>query len=256
MPTKDYVNKKELPSYLIYKGQDVFEKIHELLDSKMKWIDLSKVILKANQTTPQYFKTDHHWNQNGFFLAYQEIARQMYDDGLISETPHTYDAYTWKTFKNCFLGSEGRAVTLSVAGKMEDITTYTPLFESDLTLSTSTGKTIPMIDESLITTEVYNNDYAAFLSGTDCYAKIIHRNTKETSKIIVVGISYTPPVVGLLADHFKELIYVDLRKYKKMSLNELIDREKPDAVLMLYYSGMFFEEMYTFDQVIGGEEIH
>ncbi len=248
-PTKDYVIKDLLPDYLAYPGPDVFVGIHKALDGFMTWIDLSKPIVEANRTTPQYYKTDHHWNHEGFFTAYATIAQQLFDDGVIQETPHGFEAYEWDIHKSMFLGSEGRAVTRAVATQMDDIGTYKPRFPSELTMVNIKGESLDIINLAFITSQVYDNDYGCFLSGTDLYAKITNPLRKGKPKALVVGISYTPPVVGLLAEHFSELTYVDLRKYKEKSLYDLIDTEKPDVVLIVYYSGVFSEDMYTFDVI-------
>lgn len=249
-PTKDYIISDLLPNHLIYKGKDPFERLHEGLDHELSWLDLSKVIGSAHGTEPQYFKTDHHWNQNGYFNAYQAIVTSLMNKGYLNEPPHEREHYTWKTYPQVFLGSEGRAVTLAVAKDMEDFTTYRPNFDSQMTVTNLEGESLKMIDEDLIKTDVYNNDYAAYLSGTAQYAKIINQLDGSKPKAIIAGISYAPPVVSLLADHFSEITYVDLRRYKTKSLNTLIDEERPDMVIVLYYSGFFTEDMYGFDDII------
>jgi len=206
-------------------------------------------LIEANAVSPQYFKTDHHWNHEGFYLGYRLIAEKMYKDGVIHEAPNGYDTYEWNIHKGLFLGSEGRAVTEAVALQLDDIATYKPRFPSDLTMVNLKDEPLQITNLGHISPQVYNNDYACYLSATDLYAKITNHKGQDKPKALVVGVSYTPPVVGLLAEHFSELTYVDLRKYKEKSLYDLIDSEKPDVVLILYYSGVFSEDMYTFDAI-------
>lgn len=252
-PTKDYIISDLLPNHLIYKGKDPFKRLHEGLDHGLSWLDLSSVIETEQERLPQYFKTDHHWNHNGYFNAYQAIVENLNYQGILKDQPHERFEYTWKTYPQVFLGSEGRAVTSAVAKDMEDFTIYSPRFASQLSVANLDGETLKIIDEDLITPDVYNNDYAAYLSGTAQYAKIINELDQSKPKAIIVGISYGPPVVGLLADHFSEITYVDLRQFKTKSLNTLIDEEQPDVVIVLYYSGFFTEDMYSFDQIINQE---
>lgn len=249
-PTKDYIIRDKLPDHLIYKGKDPFKRLHDGLDPYLKWLDLSETIKEAEKTAPQYFKTDHHWNQNGYFNAYQAIVHSLNESGDMSELPHKKDDYTWTTYPKAFLGSEGRAVTLAVAKVLEDFVVYTPKFDSHLEVENFDGEKLEIINRALVKPEVYNNDYAAYLSGTDRYAKISNKKTNSKPKALIVGVSYAPPVVGLLGDHFSEIIYVDLRKYKEKSLYTLIDDEKPDVVIILYYTGFFTEAMYSFDAIV------
>ncbi len=80
-----------------------------------------------------YYRTDHHWTNETAFWAYGEIAKTLSNDFNIEIDEKYYDknSYSVRSYKNAFLGTQGKRVGSTYAG-LDDINFFIPEFETDL----------------------------------------------------------------------------------------------------------------------------
>lgn len=80
----------------------------------VKVLDLRPQLIQTPEMTEQYFyKTDHHWNADGAFAAYQEILsclHESFPEGNIDLTYAQADQWERHSIDDWFLGSHGKRV--------------------------------------------------------------------------------------------------------------------------------------------------
>lgn len=202
-------------------------------------LDLSKL----------FYKTDHHWTTNTAFWAVGEVVdylNENYNMNLDEEGFYTdLNNYNQTTYKDFFLGSQGRRVGRFYAG-VDDYTLITPNFDTDyeVTINKSDSSTTytgnfeeTILKENLLdeSKSVYTNRYASYFGGD--YPEVIVKNKLNTSgkKVLIVKDSYALPFSAFLSNMFAETRLVDLRYYKE-DLSTYINEYKPDLVLYVYKS--------------------
>lgn len=246
IPTKDLVMIDKIPEYYRNDYSEVFDLFENKLSNSIDYINLYNTIKKAEKSQPQYYKTDHHWNTNGVFTAYREIVDRI--NNVLPEIgeSHPRDNFKFETYEDIFIGSSGRVITTSVVKEYDDISLFYPIFNSNLYVESRYAKDYPIYHMDYISSGLYNNDYGVYLAGAEQDLKIQNRISSNDKTAVVVGISFAPPLTILLAEHFREINYVDLRYTEHESLYSLINEKQPDVVIFLYYSGEFNDILYTF----------
>jgi hypothetical protein len=84
-----------------------------------------------------FYKTEHHWTIPAAFWANRKIIEYLAGHGLIANyNAAILDKKNWTatTFKNCFLGSQGRRVGTLFDG-MDDCTFFEPRFQTNLSMT-------------------------------------------------------------------------------------------------------------------------
>ncbi|UQT49037.1 hypothetical protein M5E87_03115 [Flavonifractor plautii] len=83
-----------------------------------------------------FFRTDHHWKPEAAFFAWQALTDELEGRYGLAADPALTDPANWDTrvLEHFFLGSQGKRVGSLYAGA-DDITLYTPKFDSELTYS-------------------------------------------------------------------------------------------------------------------------
>lgn len=191
-----------------------------------------------------YFVTDHHWNYDGAFVAFQKISGRVAE--LFPERTINL-AYTeklnWKSssLENWFLGSRGKRVGAWFAGT-DDFTWYVPAFETKMSCAVPKYRSLYKGDfskanlrEKYVTEKDYfgYNAYCLYIGGD--YPLVQHRNLSAGSdlKVLLIKDSYSLPVQAYLSTMFQELDVLDPRHFTECSVAEYVNRTRPDLVLML-----------------------
>ena len=247
IPAKDLILIDKIPEYFRNDSSYVFDLLSDSLSDKIHYISLYNHFKEAQKQEQQYYFTDHHWNTNGVFTAYNEIISRVNE--VIPEIgePHPKSDFIFEKYEGVFIGSSGRVLTDSVVNKYDDIYLYYPTFQSDLHAETRYNNDYPIYHTDFISEELYNNDYGVYLGGAETDLTIHNNLSKNDKTAIIVGISYAPPLTILLAEHFREINYIDLRYTEHKSLYQLIEDKEPDVVIFVYYSGVFNDVLYTFN---------
>ena len=195
-----------------------------------------------------WFMTDNHWNVDGAMLGGKLIADFMnrncgtvYDLGYFDP-----DTYIRKRWKNVFLGSRGKKLSLSYAdGKKEDFDILYPRFKTDLTV------TIPALNYAkrgsfavlMFPEKIHYNThsafvYSAFLSGDRPMIRIVNNKIPKGKKIIVIKDSYSNAMIPYLALQTREIIMLDPRHYSQKKILQTINKEKPDILFVMFQFGI------------------
>ncbi|MCR5256366.1 MAG: hypothetical protein K6D96_10670 [Acetatifactor sp.] len=207
-----------------------------------------------------FFRTDHHWKSETAFSAMGWISEYMEDRIFHESVPGEYKdpaSYETEIIEDSFLGANGRRTGKNYAG-LDDFTVLTPKFETSLTLCDDNGELktgsfdeVLLYREYLDSDSLYENSMYDVYTGLDRdYFKIINNEPVIDKKIFVVKDSFSRPVIAFMSTIYREIVAVDVRYNdpEKESLYEIIDREDPDVVLMMYNPYMLgTEEGFDFE---------
>lgn len=216
--------------------------LSELEGSCVDVLDLREWF-KANGTSSDwFFRTDHHWTPQAAFAAFGVLAGVLEEDYGIAVDPALTDGENYQTtvYEDLFLGSQGKRVGTLYAGT-DDFTVYSPLFETDLTYTTSSGAVRSgSFDVSVCFPERIaekdwfgGNPYTYYAGGDYALARVVNHQNGDGPKILLLRDSFACPLAPFLSLACSELVTVDLRYYEG-DLLELVEAEQPDLVLTLY----------------------
>jgi hypothetical protein len=170
-----------------------------------------------------FYRTDHHWNIEGGFFAFQTIAETLRTDYGLALDKSFEDAaqYNWDTLENFFLGSQGKRVGTLFAGT-DDFTVMTPKFETSFTFSIpsreetreGTMEETILFPERIAQKDYYNaNPYIYYAGGDYDYVTITNHLNPDGIKLLVVRDSMTCALTPFLALDCSELTLIDTRYY-------------------------------------------
>ena len=181
-----------------------------------------------------FYKSDHHWNDEGAREGYKEIINLIYPDETTYEPIGKYKAKNYK-----FYGSNSKQTR-----KMDcydefwaykyDLPKHTTIInrkntEYGLYKKINSNKNYKFIE--------YDNPYAIYY-GAD-YGEIIYDyQNKEKENILILSNSYSNPVNKLIAAHFNKTYIVDNRHYKndlgvEFNIDEYIENNNINKILIL-----------------------
>lgn len=198
-----------------------------------------------------YYKTDHHWKTETGFWAAEIISRLLnensgfsFDDFYFSKS-----SYKFETYKDYFLGSHGRVVTLAET-ELEDFTKITPLFETNFSIEQPVYNlekkgtyTETLFDEAafLGIANYSNTDYLSKIdayscAGIDTSALTVIKNNiaadNRDKKILMLADSFSHYITSYLACDIGEIHNIYLGSFTG-SIKSYIEKMQPDVVIML-----------------------
>ena len=227
-PSTGYVCADKLPLFhYAYHDDEAFATMSDTFRTA-RFIDLREPLQTAYAAGNQvFYRTDHHWTAYGAYTAYKEIA------SAFGFTPNAEDAYE-KTVYPGFYGT-----TYSTSGywltPADDIEVWdNRLNDAHITVSITEGADVTEQQDMFYYSHLDEPDkYPVYLDGNHPYTVIRNDNADSDKKLLVVKDSFAHSLVPFLADHYSEIIMVDLR-YFTMPVSEIIEQENVDEVLVLY----------------------
>ncbi len=230
-PSTGYVANDVLPNkHIIYHDDELFEKVSATLSQNdVSFIDLREEFKNAHENGTQvYYKTDHHWTSEGAYLAYYALADKL---GFNANTRDMYEITSHSDFYGTTYSSSGFwlneaddiEIWESGANKNGDI--EVTITDGDETISSS----------SLFFTDNLNDDdkYPVYLDGNHPYTLIKNNASKNDKKLLVIKDSFAHSLVPFLAEHYEEIIMIDMRYYKQ-NVSQLISENDFDQLLYIY----------------------
>ncbi len=177
-----------------------------------------------------YYKTDHHWNSEGAYKAYEAYAdflgkEYRHKDGFSIETVAGFHGSTYSRSALWLTKSE----ELELWSGAENITVTNG--ESD---KTNNGV---FYRERLSETD----KYTVYLDGNHSLVRLNNPDAKGKGTLLVVRDSYSNCLGGFLAESFENVILVDLRYYKQ-PVSQLCEEESVDSILVCYSLSNFMTD--------------
>ncbi|MDY4598649.1 MAG: hypothetical protein SPC78_03330 [Candidatus Faecousia sp.] len=218
-----------------------------LEENGVPFLDLRPELAGSAEALERYFyRTDHHWNDEGAFAAFQRITERLQEQ-FPEETIRSYitERENWEkhTLKNYFLGSHGRRVGIGFAGA-EDFFYLTPQFDTQMSCSIpssgiyregSFAEAALNMERLTAEPDYYNSSPYDVHTGEN-YAHVQFRceTAPSDKKILMIKDSFGLPVEDFLSTAFRQVETLDLRYLKDTTAAEVIDRFQPDMVIVMY----------------------
>ena len=230
-PSTGYVCDDILPAvHKEYKDDAEFEEMKTALPSA-DFVDVRELFRDTYDSGAQqiYYKTDHHWTAKGAYTAYTALADSL---GYTANPESAYEITAYPDFYGTTYSSSGFWLTAPDTVEVWD--SHADDEKDPITVTITDGAETIEQEGMFFYDHLEEDDkYPIYLDGNHPYTVI--KNTAATSdeKLLVVKDSFAHSLVPFLADHFSEIIMVDLRYYTA-PVSELIKNEGIDRVLVLY----------------------
>lgn len=235
----------QLPTgFVNYTNENDDNLLAQLSKANVNTLDLREEIVKDNLNHyDMFFKTDHHWIPKSGLWAAKKVSNLLRDNYGFKINEEDYDSnnYNFNTYKNWFLGSQGKRVGVTYGGD-DDIDIITPKFKTDFNFSVpslglnrhgefkDTMYSYMQVDKK----DYYNlNPYEAYIGGNYDLNLITNSNNPNNKRILLVRDSFSCVMSPFLAMSCKNLDIIDLRYYTA-SIKSYIDKNKPDIVILMY----------------------
>ena len=221
-------------------------------------LDLREALaLTPSDVQRQFYRTDHHWNNDAVFTAFGVVARKLAEmtGADRSAVEEKIAASSWKreVWPDCFWGSRGRRTGRLFSG-VDDLIVYTPKFETQMSLDVpskkihrfgSFRKTNMWRAKDIRGTGRLEKDAYSFLYVGGLYPLVRHRNSKAPiqTKVMIIGDSFARPLEAFLSTVVSDLVVVDPRRFPKGdTVAQYVRQLHPDIVLQLTNTGGFFSD--------------
>lgn len=226
-----------------FSNQNADELLAQLDDAGIDYYDIRENIHENNLSNHDlFYKTDHHWKTTTGLWAAQNILAYCNEKygwntnlSLLND-----DKFDYVTYKNWFLGSKGKKVTLSRC-QPDDFTLLYPKYNTsfhyyvpaegiDTIGDYSVVYDMSQIDEC----DFYNkNPYSGCNYGDQPLIQIENQLTADEHKILIISDSFGDCMISCLALVEKNVDSIDLR-YFNGSLKAYIEDSQPDIVMIMY----------------------
>lgn len=193
----------------------------------ISWCEAEEALRKASREQQIYYRTDHHWNLYGAYVAYTVWAENT------GRTPAPWEAYERISLKEDFYGSLSAKVQAELSpdalercslikgpGYRVTYNEEEPAYES------------LYVEKNLATAE----PYAVYLNGNQPITRISQENPGEEvrgKKLLMAKDSFGNSLALFLAEHFEEIVMIDLR-FRGVDLEKLMEEEQFTELLAVY----------------------
>ncbi len=228
-PSTGYITSDVLPNnHIIYNDDELFADVKDTLnESSVNFVDVREDFKSAYANGTQvYYKTDHHWTSEGAYLAYCALAKEL---GFTANARDMYKITSYSGFYGTTYSSSGYWYT-----KPDNIEIWDCINHSSEVSITDNGET--KFYKSMFFLDNLEDDdkYPVYLDGNHPYTVIKNGSMKsEGEKLLVIKDSFAHSLVPFLADHYEEIVMIDMRYYKQ-SVSELIESGDFDRLLFVY----------------------
>lgn len=223
--------------------------IKDLRANGSKVMDLTRAFAAtADDVRNNFYRTDHHWNSDASFRAFQTIGKAFWGE----TTAGLQDAdWTRHEITSWWLGSQGKRCGRYFAG-LDDFAYYLPNFETSLLCRIPSEHIVregSFIESSLrrelieVQPDFFESSaYATFIGGD--YGLVTHFNAKPFVKerVLLAKDSFALPVQAYLSSIVERLDVIDLRHFSGRSFVDYAKKQRPDRVVVMYNPGAFFDK--------------
>lgn len=201
-PTTGYVRRAYLPGTLaaLYRDDALIEQLRGYRNATL--IETEAAFLETG--AEDFYRTDHHWNADGAFLAYRLFMEQT------GRTPLTPDDFYVHTV-NGYTGSTRSRSALWLT-KGETLQIYEPKTPVRVTFSDEEGEYGSLFFYEHL--DEYDW-YPLFLDGNHPLTVAENLDAGADGVLVVVKDSFANTLVPLLVPSYKTVVMIDLRYYRQ-----------------------------------------
>ncbi len=233
-PSTGYIVNDVLPNkHIIYPNDELFDSTAKTLkENNINFVDIRDEFKQAHKNSAQlYYKTDHHWTSYGAYLAYCNLSQSL------SFTPNETDDYEITTHGNFYGTTYSSSGFWFTEPDEIEIWNSKKIPENSISVSITEGDNTALSDSMFYLDNLNDDDkYPVFLDGNHPYTVIknkdqINKGNKE--KLLIIKDSFAHSLTPFLADHFSEIVMIDMRYYKQ-SISQLIEDNDFTQMLFVY----------------------
>lgn len=208
-----------------YQDEAIIQSIQAQAGEHLNAVDLLPVFRGRPEL---YYKTDHHWNSQGAYEAYQlymaSMGREARPEGAFTKT--VYPGFRGSTYSRS-------ALWLTPGEALE-------LWQGSDSLTVTNGEA-PQPHEGVFYRERLEevDMYTVFLDGNHSLVRI--ENPQGEGKLLVIRDSFSNSLGCFLAESFSQVVLVDLRYYKQ-PVSALAIQEGFDRILVCYSLSNFLTD--------------
>lgn len=224
VPTACSIDSKDLPSGSYNVNQ---KELSEFLKNELVNQNYIDIYASLENHDDLYYRTDHHWNESGAYIAYEEICKQV-----LQKEPETFsyieksDSFfgTMYSRSGAFWVEPDKIVEIKPDKEIEIETTY------DGTETISSVFSEKRLNEK--------DKYMYYLDGNHAHVSI-QTSVSNNRKAIIIQDSYAHILIPYLISEYEQIEVFDPRYYHD-SVSEFID-ENTD-VYFIYSMDNFVED--------------
>lgn len=247
-PHKPDLNNTLLPIGTENKSNEIADAMLTLLDGAgVPYMDLRPHLIADEEMLEKYFyKTDHHWNAEGAFVAFELLSgylQKTFPEQEILSTATDRDSWERHVREDYFLGSHGRRVGIGFAG-LDDLIYLTPKFHTEISCAVPDRLIFrkgtfeeAVLDRRYLTEDpdYYNTNPYCIHTGGD-YPHVQFRNAEASSdlNVLLIKDSFGLPLEGFLSTVFRQVDTLDFRYVKgNYGIKEMVESIAPDVVIVM-----------------------
>lgn len=231
IPNSIYINKDKLPENVETPNQkNIIDLAYNQINNTIN-INVVDSLENENKSSQLYFKTDHHMNSDGAYVAYKEFCKTA---KLQYAKLNEFDRVT---VANDFLGTfDSKA---QIIGQEPD-----ELFVYENEINTNIKEAVY---DKETTQSIFNTDYLTgkdkysfFLNGNNSKA-IIRTNVNNDKRLLVIKDSYAHIMSQFLCQNYNEVHFLDPR-YTNFDYEEYVEENGITDVIILYNVSNFLTD--------------
>ena len=230
-PSTGYVCEDVLPAiHDKYNDDEYFESVKKsLAQNGIGFTDLRETFKSAYKNGSQlYYKTDHHWNTRGAYTAYRQLCQTL---GLKAAEESLFVKEPTEGFYGTTYSSSGFWLTEPDTLEVWNNTRNT---DKNIHVKITEGSGSQEYGSMFFPDHLKEDDkYPVFIDGNHALTEITNTNA-ERGTLVVIKDSFSHCMAPFLAENYKKVVLVDLRYYKMENVSALVQREKPEQLLVLY----------------------
>ncbi|HCA04811.1 MAG TPA: hypothetical protein DEO32_02815 [Ruminococcaceae bacterium] len=230
-PSTGYVCNDVLPFiHNEYKDdQYLADASNTLAQNGISFVDLRETFKNAyRQGNQLYYKTDHHWTSRGAYTAYTELCKSL---GTVPASESLFTIEQYSGFYGTTYSSSGFWLT-----EPDQIEVWNNKSNSAANLHVKIVEaTETKESDSVFFYDHLKEDdkYPVFIDGNHAYTEITNSKA-EKGTLLVIKDSFSHSMAPFLAETYKKVILVDMRYFKAENVSAVVQREKPEQLLVLY----------------------
>lgn len=205
----------------------------------------------SNNREAIFYNTDHHWRIEYAFKQLPLICKFL----NINDSIYTEKHFKLINSQKRFIGSLTKRTGSWFTPLSDTCKYYKPIFETSFTAEYySTSNTLLLrkgkLEQTLLFEEFLHDKFDANLynvcnKGDNPLVKIINHNDNIHGNILLLGDSFSAPLITYLALSYQKMDCIDLRSCSTEVLYTMIKKNKYDSILLVYPS-YYDNKMYCF----------
>lgn len=242
-PRQTQANQDKLPFYVMNNADEYMDIFLSKISADITKIDLRNYM--KNRQNDLYFRTDHHWNINGAYLAYREILNIIRKTYPQISRPFEKTDYTIQLGTEKFYGSLARRSRDIYGVPPDRIELWYPKNHENTIIEVEGKKHEGYFDLKILNRSKYINKYFTFLGASGKETVYTVPQNDNMPNVLIIGDSYALPFTSLISQHFYRTHLIYLRNVSNLDVSRMIENNDISIMLMIAHSDYVIRERIT-----------